>query len=47
MGDSGEKEMLSDFGRVSYEARTWGMPLLAMIYPLGEKIKECSSYGQR
>jgi len=39
LGNGGEKEMLQDFGRVSYEARTWGMPLLAMIYPRGEKIK--------
>lgn len=40
IGDSNEKEMLRDFGRVSYEARTWGMPLLAMVYPRGEKIKD-------
>ena len=40
LGDEGEKEMLHDFGKVSYEARTWGMPLLAMIYPRGEKIKD-------
>lgn len=40
IGDDSEKEMLKDFGRVSYEARTWGMPLLAMIYPRGEKIKD-------
>lgn len=40
LGDSQEKEMLHDFGRVTYEARTWGMPLLAMIYPRGEKIKD-------
>jgi predicted phospho-2-dehydro-3-deoxyheptonate aldolase len=40
LGNGGEKEMLNDFGRVSYEARTWGMPLLAMIYPRGEKIKD-------
>lgn len=39
IGDACEKEMLNDFGRVSYEARTWGMPLLAMIYPRGEKIE--------
>jgi len=32
--------MLNDFGKVSYEARTWGMPLLAMMYPRGEKIKD-------
>lgn len=40
IGDSQEKEMLQDFGRVAYEARTWGMPLLAMVYPRGEKIKD-------
>lgn len=40
IGNGQEKEMLRDFGRVSYEARTWGMPLLAMIYPRGEKIKD-------
>jgi len=40
IGDSEEKEMLKDFGRVSYEARMWGMPLLAMIYPRGEKIED-------
>ncbi len=40
LGNGQEKEMLKDFGRVSYEARTWGMPLLAMIYPRGEKIKD-------
>jgi len=40
IGSGGEKDMLKDFGRVSYEARTWGMPLLAMIYPRGEKIKD-------
>ncbi|MBL7181396.1 MAG: 2-amino-3,7-dideoxy-D-threo-hept-6-ulosonate synthase [Pseudomonadota bacterium] len=40
LGDGQEKEMLKDFGRVSYEARMWGMPLLAMIYPRGEKIRD-------
>ncbi len=40
IGDGQEKEMLNDFGRVAYEARTWGMPLLAMVYPRGEKIKD-------
>lgn len=38
LGNGMEREMLQDFGRVSYEARTWGMPLLAMIYPRGENI---------
>jgi len=40
LGNGGEKEMLHDFGKVSYDARTWGMPLLAMIYPRGDKIKD-------
>ncbi|MBI9075568.1 MAG: class I fructose-bisphosphate aldolase family protein [Desulfatibacillum sp.] len=38
LGDGLEKEMLRDFGEISYQARTWGMPLLAMIYPRGDKI---------
>ena len=40
LGNGQEKEMLHDFGKVSNEARIWGMPLLAMIYPRGEKIKD-------
>lgn len=40
IGNGQEKEMLHDFGKVSYESRTWGMPLLAMMYPRGEKIKD-------
>ncbi len=40
IGDHQEKEMLHDFGRVAYEARTWGMPLIAMVYPRGENIKD-------
>jgi class I fructose-bisphosphate aldolase len=40
IGDGTEREMLADFGQVSREARDWGMPLLAMIYPRGEKIKD-------
>lgn len=39
IGDGTEREMLADFGRVAHEARDWGMPLLAMVYPRGEKIK--------
>jgi len=38
IGDDMERRMLSDLGMVSYQAREWGMPLLAMIYPRGEKI---------
>lgn len=40
LGDGQEKAMLKDFGEISYMARTWGMPLLAMIYPRGEKIED-------
>ena len=38
IGDDMERQMLSDFGTVSSRAREWGMPLLAMVYPRGEKI---------
>ncbi|MCF8025997.1 MAG: 2-amino-3,7-dideoxy-D-threo-hept-6-ulosonate synthase [Desulfobacteraceae bacterium] len=40
IGDNQEKEMLNDFGKVAAEARTWGIPLMAMVYPRGEKIKD-------
>lgn len=40
LGNGQEKEMLADFGRVSSDARAWGTPLLAMIYPRGEKISD-------
>ena len=39
IGNGHEREMLADLGRVSRDAAEWGMPLLAMIYPRGEKIK--------
>ena len=39
IGAEDEKEMLQDFGVVSREARRWGMPLLAMMYTRGPKIK--------
>jgi class I fructose-bisphosphate aldolase len=40
IGNGHEKEMLSDFGMIARDANEWGMPLLAMIYPRGEKIKD-------
>lgn len=40
LGNGQEKEMLYDFGYVSNEARRWGLPLLAMIYPRGENISD-------
>jgi len=39
LGASREYKMLEDLGKVSREARYWGMPLLAMMYTRGEKIK--------
>ena len=39
IGNSHEKKMLTDFGIISHIASEWGMPLLAMVYPRGEKIK--------
>mgnify|MGYP000707539858 CR=1 FL=1 len=39
IGNGREKEMLADLGRVAEKASYWGMPLLAMIYPRGERIK--------
>lgn len=35
-----EPEMLSQLGLVSAQARSWGMPLLAMMYTRGEKVKD-------
>jgi len=40
IGDDREKEMLADLGKVAKKASEWGMPLLAMIYPRGKKIKD-------
>ena len=40
IGNGHEKAMLQDFGTIAQIASEWGMPLLAMIYPRGEKIKD-------
>ncbi|MDI6853251.1 MAG: 2-amino-3,7-dideoxy-D-threo-hept-6-ulosonate synthase [Deltaproteobacteria bacterium] len=40
IGNGSEGEMLSDLGQVARTASEWGMPLLAMMYPRGEKIKD-------
>jgi predicted phospho-2-dehydro-3-deoxyheptonate aldolase len=39
IGAEDEKEMLRDFGEVSKQCQAWGMPLLAMMYTRGKKIK--------
>lgn len=40
IGNVHEKDMLADLGKVAKEAAEWGLPLLAMVYPRGEKIKD-------
>jgi len=39
LGAPTEKEMLQEFGRISKECYGWGMPLVAMVYTRGPKIK--------
>ncbi|MDI1495434.1 MAG: fructose-bisphosphate aldolase [Cenarchaeum symbiont of Oopsacas minuta] len=40
IGGSDDAEMLSQLGKVSDECHMWNMPLLAMMYPRGENIKD-------
>ncbi len=40
IGNGHEKEMLADLARTAETAGEWGIPLLAMIYPRGEKIRD-------
>ena len=40
LGDEHEREMLKDLGRISSTATSWGMPVLAMVYARGPKIKD-------
>ena len=39
IGCKDEPEMLQDLGLVADECDSWGMPLIAMMYPRGENIK--------
>jgi predicted phospho-2-dehydro-3-deoxyheptonate aldolase len=39
LGDVMDTAMVRDTGEVSRECRKWGMPLVAMMYTRGEKIK--------
>ena len=43
VGADNEAKMLEDLGRVAVECLEWGMPLLAMMYPRGTKIKDESA----
>jgi len=40
VGADDEAEMLHDLGRVARTCDLWGMPLIAMMYPRGPKVKE-------
>ena len=40
LGAETEAQMLKDLGKVSRECEEWGIPLLAMIYARGKKIKD-------
>jgi len=40
VGANDEPSMLEALGRVSQSCETWGMPLVAMMYPRGEKIDD-------
>ena len=40
IGADDEKTMLKDFGVVSKACVKWGIPLLAMVYPRGKRIKD-------
>jgi len=39
LGDESEAKMLEDFGQVTGSAQSWGIPVLAMIYARGPKVK--------
>lgn len=40
LGDTNEREMLADLGKVAKSADEWGMPLLAMVYARGPRITD-------
>lgn len=40
LGDETEGQMLHDLGQVAASATYWGMPLLAMVYARGPKVKD-------
>ncbi len=39
IGDETERNMLSELGRITTSANNWGMPVLAMVYARGPKVK--------
>jgi fructose-bisphosphate aldolase/2-amino-3,7-dideoxy-D-threo-hept-6-ulosonate synthase len=45
IGADDEAEMLKDMGEIAKDCNKWGMPLLAMMYPRGKKIKDEKDVG--
>ncbi|MBA4357090.1 MAG: 2-amino-3,7-dideoxy-D-threo-hept-6-ulosonate synthase [Humidesulfovibrio sp.] len=39
LGDESEAKMLTDFGQVTSIAQSWGIPVLAMVYARGPKVR--------
>jgi len=39
LGDETERHMLEDFGRITSSSTEWGVPVLAMVYARGPKVK--------
>ncbi len=39
LGDESEAKMLNDFGAVTSTAQSWGIPVLAMVYARGPKVR--------
>lgn len=39
LGSETESEMLQEFGEISETCSYWGIPLLAMMYPRGQKVE--------
>ena len=40
IGGNEEPEMIEQLGKISEQCHEWGMPLLAMMYPRGENVKD-------
>ena len=45
VGADDEADMLKDMGEIAKDCNKWGMPLLAMMYPRGKKIKDEKIYS--
>jgi class I fructose-bisphosphate aldolase len=39
LGDESEAKMLEEFGQVTSSAQSWGVPVLAMVYARGPKVR--------